>query len=579
LPGIDLNGSLPLVKLALNFTGTPSAVIWDTDPNATSFSDILGTNLPVGTFNNGIINVSASGASFTSLCTAVSGCENASATFSLTPTTANSYQWQISTDTLGTSFVNISGATASSYTRSGLSLNDDRKYIQCLVTGSSGSILSCARRLNVLENQFRTVTLSNNATSNAVCRGGSVTFSAALNSPADNPVYTWTVNGTVDNSTTGSTLTLSPTTNPTVVSVSLSSSSGCLANAQGSTLSNSVTVNNNPSNFIVNGGGGYCAGGNGVNITLSGSENGVTYTLLRDGNSIVNTLTGDGSGLTFSNITTIGTYTISATNASGCSATMGSSANVSINANPSITATTSLNTIYLGGGTANLGVTTSDAGLTYAWSVSGGNNGQLSSTNTASPVFTPASAGNYTLTLTATNASNCQATSTVSITVNAAPTITINPVSVCQGSTFDLSTVVSVTGASGGTGVWSGTGVSGSNFVTTGLAVGTYSLTYTYTLQSVDYTGTVNAVVKANAAANISAAICQGTSYTFGSQTLTAANTYTRTISSANGCDSVITLTLSVNPFWVIRPAFLDQLGWQVMLGRLPQVLQPRQGN
>lgn len=546
--GFNLNGTVPLVKLALNFTGTPSSVIWDTDPNSTSFSDALGSTLPLGTFTNGIINVAGSGASFTSLCTAVSGCENASATFALTPTTATSYQWQISTDTFGTSFVNISGATASSYTRTGLSLNDDRKYIQCLVTGTSGTILSCARRLNVLENQFRTVTLSNNATSNAVCRGGSVTFSAALNSPADNPVYTWTVNGTVDNSSTGSTLTLSPTTNPTVVSVSLSSSSGCLANAQGSTLSNSITVNNNPSNFIVNGGGGYCAGGTGVSVTLSGSEAGVTYTLLRGGVSTGTTTTGTGSGLTFSNLTTIGNYTISASNASGCSATMGSSANISINALPSVTATTSQNTIYLGGGTANLGVTTSDAGLSYSWSVSGGNNGQLSSTNTASPVFTPSSAGSYTLTLTATNASNCEATSNVSITVNAAPTITINPVSVCQGSTFDLSTVVSVTGASGGTGVWSGTGVTGNNFVSTGLSVGTYTLTYTYTLQSVDYTGTVNAVVKGNASANISGSICQGASYTFGSQSLTTANTYTRTIASANGCDSVITLTLSVNP-------------------------------
>ena len=307
--GFNLNGTVPLVKLALNFTGTPTAILWDTDPNATSFSDALGTALPIGTFTNGIINASGSGAIFSSVCTAVSGCENASATFTLTGTTAVSYQWQISTDTLGTSFVNISGATASSYTRSGLNLNDDRKYIQCLVTGTNGTILSCTRRLNVLENQFRTVTLSNNATSNAVCRGGSVTFSAALNSPADNPVYTWTINGTIDNSTTGSTLILSPTTDPTVVSVSLSSSSGCLANAQGSTLSNSVTVNNNPSNFIVNGGGGYCAGGTGVSVTLSGSETGVTYTLLRGGVSTGTTTTGTGSGLTFSNITTVGNYT------------------------------------------------------------------------------------------------------------------------------------------------------------------------------------------------------------------------------------------------------------------------------
>lgn len=556
LPGIDLNGSLPLVKLAMNFTGTPSAVIWDTDSNATSFADILGNNLPISTFNNGIINVINSGASFTSLCTAVSGCENASATFSLSPTTATSYQWQISTDTFGTSFVNILGATASSYTRTGLSLNDDRKYIQCLVTGFSGSILSCARRLNVLENQFRTVTLSNNATTaNAVCRGGSVTFSAALNSQADNPVYTWTVNGTVNNSTTGNTLTLSPTTNPTVVSVSLSSSSGCLASAQGSTLSNSITVNNNPSNFIVNGGGGYCFGGNGVDITLSGSEIGVTYTLLRGGDTTA-TVTGTGSSLTFSNIMTVGSYTISASNASGCSATMSSSANVSINALPSVTATTSQSTVYLGGGTTNLGVITSDAGLTYSWAITSGNNtnsNQLSNTATASPVFTPTVAGSYTLTLTATNASGCLRTSSVNITVSAAPTITLGAVSVCSADSFDLNSIVMVTvngaTATGGTGVWSGTGVSaGSNFVTTGLSVGTYSLTYTYTLQSVNYTGTVNAVVKPNASANISAAICQGSSYTFGSQSLTTADTYTRIIASANGCDSVITLTLSVNP-------------------------------
>ncbi|MFM9142542.1 MAG: hypothetical protein ACKOPP_00935, partial [Bacteroidota bacterium] len=278
--GFNLNGTTPLIKLSLNFTGTPTTVIWNTDINATTFSDANGNTLNIGTYNNGIINPTG-GPSITSVCTAVSGCENASATFGVTAT--GTYQWQISSDTLGTSFTNISGATGSTYTRNNLSLGDDRTYIQCLVTNGGLTSLNCARRLNVLENQFRTVTLANNSTSNAVCRGGSVTFTASLSATADNPVYTWTVNGTIDNSTTGSTLTLNPTTNPTVVSVALSSSSGCLAAAQSSTLSNSITVNNNPSNFTVNGGGGYCAGGTGVSITLSESENGLTYTLLRGG--------------------------------------------------------------------------------------------------------------------------------------------------------------------------------------------------------------------------------------------------------------------------------------------------------
>ncbi|MFM7031647.1 MAG: hypothetical protein ACKOX4_03900, partial [Bacteroidota bacterium] len=45
----------------------------------------------------------------------------------------------------------------------------------------------------------------------------------------------------------------------------------------------------------------------------------------------------------------------------------------------------------------------------------------------------------------------------------------------------------------------------------------------------------------------LSATICQGQSYAFGTQTLTAAGNYTRTIPAANGCDSVITLTLTVS--------------------------------
>ncbi len=46
---------------------------------------------------------------------------------------------------------------------------------------------------------------------------------------------------------------------------------------------------------------------------------------------------------------------------------------------------------------------------------------------------------------------------------------------------------------------------------------------------------------------SISADICQGQTYTFGSQTLTTAGMFTETIPNAAGCDSTITLTLAVN--------------------------------
>ncbi|MFM9061141.1 MAG: cohesin domain-containing protein, partial [Bacteroidota bacterium] len=59
---------------------------------------------------------------------------------------------------------------------------------------------------------------------------------------------------------------------------------------------------------------------------------------------------------------------------------------------------------------------------------------------------------------------------------------------------------------------------------------------------------TLNLTVRPNSSAAISATICQGQSFAFGAQTLVASGTYTRTIPSSNGCDSVITLSLTVTP-------------------------------
>lgn len=42
--------------------------------------------------------------------------------------------------------------------------------------------------------------------------------------------------------------------------------------------------------------------------------------------------------------------------------------------------------------------------------------------------------------------------------------------------------------------------------------------------------------------------ICEGNSYEFGTQTLTVAGEYTETFQSVSGCDSVVTLTLNINP-------------------------------
>ncbi|MBQ0111773.1 MAG: fibronectin type III domain-containing protein, partial [Bacteroidales bacterium] len=74
--------------------------------------------------------------------------------------------------------------------------------------------------------------------------------------------------------------------------------------------------------------------------------------------------------------------------------------------------------------------------------------------------------------------------------------------------------------------------------------------TYTATLVNAagcDSTVTLTLTVNAASASSIEATICAGETYTFNGQPLTAAGTYTATLQNVNGCDSVVTLTLTVN--------------------------------
>ena len=79
--------------------------------------------------------------------------------------------------------------------------------------------------------------------------------------------------------------------------------------------------------------------------------------------------------------------------------------------------------------------------------------------------------------------------------------------------------------------------------------------TYTQNLQTIDgcdsivtLTLTVNPVENTN----LTAAICDGTTYTENGFNVSEAGTYTQTLQTVNGCDSIVTLTLTVNPTYNI---------------------------
>ncbi|MFM8514183.1 MAG: cohesin domain-containing protein, partial [Bacteroidota bacterium] len=169
------------------------------------------------------------------------------------------------------------------------------------------------------------------------------------------------------------------------------------------------------------------------------------------------------------------------------------------------------------GASVNLNANTG-AGFTYQWNLNGNAiNGATAASYSAN------TAGAYSVVVTNSSEGNgCSATSAVvNLIVKPNSSATINA-EICQGQTYTF-----------GTQSLSSTG------------------TYTRTVPSAngcDSVITLNLNVKPTAASSITASICQGQTYTFGSQTLTSSGTYTNTLTAANGCDSVITLTLQVNP-------------------------------
>ena len=79
----------------------------------------------------------------------------------------------------------------------------------------------------------------------------------------------------------------------------------------------------------------------------------------------------------------------------------------------------------------------------------------------------------------------------------------------------------------------------------------TTSGTYTATLVNAagcDSTATLVLTINNSNTATVEATICAGESYEFNGQTYTATGTYTATLENAAGCDSVVTLTLTVRP-------------------------------
>ena len=229
------------------------------------------------------------------------------------------------------------------------------------------------------------------------------------------------------------------------------------------------------------------------------------------------------------------TYTLTATdNTSGCTAVDNTlvSVNTSVpvanaGADVLIDCITNPNGAILGA--------QASSGVTYSWSPSGG----LNDASISNPSANPASSTVYTLTAT-DFASGCSATDQVQVNVNnATPAVNAGPDrTICKGDT----TILTASGAVSY--VWNNNVVDGQLFVPTATA--------TYTVTGTDANGcqgTDNVVITVNDHTFSTQTQTALDSYTWpvNGQTYTQSGMYADTLTNAAGCDSVVTLNLTLS--------------------------------
>jgi hypothetical protein len=284
------------------------------------------------------------------------------------------------------------------------------------------------------------------ATNNGpVCEGGTIIMSVNPNLPVGvTATYFWSGPAGTASTQNPSIKTMTPAKTG-LYTVTVTYSNGCTATA-------TTVLATNPKPVISSVVASCVAGSGRITVTATGT--GLTY----------NRGTGAQTNNVFNGLAN-GTYTVTITNDSGCTAT----SSVTVNCTACPTPVANNNSPICTGGNINLTVNPAlPAGVTasYMWS---GPSGTATLQNPTIANATPTKAGVYTVTVTYSN--GC--TATASTTVTLAPSIAgaiLGPSSFCIGG----SAVLTATG--GGTYVWSTSATSASITVTT---AGTYVVTIT----------------------------------------------------------------------------------------------------
>ena len=593
---VTITGTNLTSATAVSFGGTA----------ATSFSVVNSTTVTavVGSGTSGNVSVTAPGgttnlAGFT-YCTNVtpsvsvvaspSGiiCSGTNVTFTATPTNGGSaptYQWQKNGVTIAT-------ATSSTFTYA--PANGD--VISCTITANNTCQTTATATNSITETVNPSPTAAVLSGTAAICNGSSSNLSVAITG-GTSPFTIVYSGGTLAGYTSGSNISVSPSTTTSYSLNSVTDAKGCTVTSPTGTPTVTIKLPTTSTTTAA-----ICSGGsyifNAVTYTTGGTyvahlTNAVgcdsAATLILTVKSLSSSTTTaaicSGGSYTFNGVTytTAGTYVAHLTNAVGCD----SAATLILTVKSLSTSTTTAaicsgssytfnGTTYTNGGTYVAHLTNAvgcDSAATLILTVK-----SLSTSTTTAAICSGSSytfngttytnGGTYVAHL--TNAVGCDSAATLILTVKSLSTSTTTA-AICSGSSYTFN---GITYTNGGTYVAHLTNAVGCDSAATlVLTVKSLSTSTTnasicygssYTFNGITYTngGTyvahlTNAVgcdsaatlvltVKSLSTSTTTAAICSGSSYTFNGTTYTSGGTFVAHLTNAVGCDSAATLILTV---------------------------------
>ncbi len=335
-------------------TATSSAITMTVNPNVTPSVSITASSNPI--------------------------CSGQSVTFTATPTNGGSsptYQWQLNG-------VNIPSATGSTYTTTTLNNGDQIRVIMTSNASCASPTTATSSAITMTVNPAVTPSVSITASSNPICSGQSVTFTATPTNGGSSPTYQWQLNGVNIPGATGSTYTTTTLNNGDQINVVMTSNAACASPA--TVNSNTITMTvQSPTvvspNVAFSPGSTICAGQT-VSFTEVNNYSNATYQWNINGNPV-----GGANSNTFSSSTLNNGDQVTVTITPNCGSAV-TSTPVTITVNPSNSASVSISvnpgtTICLGTSvTFTATPTNGGASPSYSWTVNGNSVGSNSPTYT-----------------------------------------------------------------------------------------------------------------------------------------------------------------------------------------------------